>query len=67
MKKEIRCDMIICCVTCILFSKVFCCCHLQHSSLMTDLKVDSEMAVGILTGGSSHIGSITEVRDAFNK
>lgn len=62
--------MYTCCnisVTCILFSKVFCCCHLQHNSLMTDLKVASEIAVGILTEGSSHPGSITGVRDAFNK
>lgn len=54
-------------VTCYLFPKVFCCCHLQHNSLVTDLRVDSEMAVGILTEGSSHIGSTTEVRDAFRK
>lgn len=53
-------------VACNLFSKVFCSCHLQHNSVMTDLKVDSEMAVGILTEDSSYISSITGARDAFN-
>lgn len=36
-------------VTSNLFSKVFYYCHLQHNSPMTDLKVDSEMAMGIFT------------------
>lgn len=53
-------------VACNLFSKVFCCCHLEHNSVMTDLKVDSEMAVGIITQGSSYISSIAGARDVFN-